>query len=75
MAEDGEIERESLSGVTDEDVEDKDEEQPVVVVLKPGDLSAEEVAQLQVKEQEGRYYIWGFKSLARNDDQQLLLLF
>nr|CAD7395346.1 unnamed protein product [Timema poppensis] len=47
-----ETKRESLSGVTDEDVEDKDEEQPVVVVLKPGDLSAEEVAQLQVKEQE-----------------------
>ncbi|CAG2060408.1 unnamed protein product, partial [Timema podura] len=50
-----ETKRESLPGVTDEDVEDKDEEQPVVVVLKPGDLSAEEVAQLQVKEQEGRY--------------------
>ncbi|XP_046397959.1 uncharacterized protein KIAA1143 homolog [Ischnura elegans] len=39
--------REINPDVSDEDCCDKDEEQPVVVVLGPGDLSAEEAAQVR----------------------------
>lgn len=37
--------REALDRATEEDFEDTAEEQPTVVVLRPGDLSAEEAAQ------------------------------
>ncbi|KAJ8919867.1 hypothetical protein NQ315_006396 [Exocentrus adspersus] len=36
--------RENLSGVADEDLQDTEDEQPTVVVLKSGDLTAEEAA-------------------------------
>ncbi|XP_063239655.1 uncharacterized protein KIAA1143 homolog [Bacillus rossius redtenbacheri] len=41
--------KEALPAITAEDEEDKDEEQPVVVVVKPGDLSAEEVAEVKAQ--------------------------
>lgn len=34
-----------MGAVADEDLQDTEEEQPTVVVLKPGDLTAEEAAQ------------------------------
>ncbi|XP_018567639.1 uncharacterized protein KIAA1143 homolog [Anoplophora glabripennis] len=37
--------REGLDAVADEDLQDTEEEQPTVVVLKSGDLTAEEAAQ------------------------------
>ncbi|KAB0796924.1 hypothetical protein PPYR_10985 [Photinus pyralis] len=37
--------REALDRATEEDFEDTSEEQPTVVVLRPGDLSAEEATQ------------------------------
>jgi predicted house-cleaning NTP pyrophosphatase (Maf/HAM1 superfamily) len=40
------FQREALPQDADE-LEDKEDEQPVVVVLKPGDLTAEEVANIK----------------------------
>lgn len=37
----------NLPNCTDEDLDDKDDEQPVVVVLKPGDLSAEQAEKIK----------------------------
>lgn len=39
--------KENLGPVADEDFQDTEEEQPIVVVLKSGDLTAEEAAQEQ----------------------------
>ncbi|XP_071442785.1 uncharacterized protein KIAA1143 homolog [Hetaerina americana] len=45
--------REINPDASDEENFDKDEEQPVVVVLGPGDLTAEEAAQVLNKEKSG----------------------
>ncbi|XP_075229245.1 uncharacterized protein KIAA1143 homolog [Lycorma delicatula] len=47
--------RESLPQLNDEDFEDKDEDQPTVVVLKPGDLTAEQANEIkkQLDEESG----------------------
>ncbi|KAJ8947374.1 hypothetical protein NQ314_008623, partial [Rhamnusium bicolor] len=37
--------REDLGAIADEDLQDTEEEQPTVVVLNPGDLTAEEAVQ------------------------------
>jgi Domain of unknown function (DUF4604) len=43
--------REQLSAATDEDLEDRDDDLPTVVVLRKGDLSAEE-AQVEIEKQQ-----------------------
>ncbi|XP_049859892.1 uncharacterized protein KIAA1143 homolog [Schistocerca gregaria] len=40
----------TLPSCTDDDLDDKDDEQPVVVVLKPGDISAEEAEQIKAEQ-------------------------
>ncbi|RZF36111.1 hypothetical protein LSTR_LSTR013154 [Laodelphax striatellus] len=44
--------REALPELDDDDLQDRDEDKPVVVVLKPGDLSEEEASRLQKEKDE-----------------------
>ncbi|XP_022190300.2 uncharacterized protein KIAA1143 homolog [Nilaparvata lugens] len=44
--------REALPNLDDDDLQDRDEDKPVVVVLKPGDLSEEEASRLQKEKDE-----------------------
>lgn len=41
------LQREDLGPIDDRDLQDAEDEQPTVVVLNPGDLTAEEAAKAQ----------------------------
>lgn len=47
------LQREKLPRPTNEDVEDRDDDAPAVVVLNPGDLTEEEAAKYKKTKQEG----------------------
>lgn len=49
------LKREALS--YDEDSDEHDDEEPQVVVLKEGDLTAEEASKAKVEKEEGRFLV------------------
>ncbi|XP_068083610.1 uncharacterized protein KIAA1143 homolog isoform X2 [Anabrus simplex] len=55
-----------------EDNEDKEEDQPVVVVLNPGDISAEEAEKIRAKQKEG--YFSGRGLLSKHLHKMLMFL-
>lgn len=48
------FQREELGSVDDSNFVDTEEEQPTVVVLNPGDLTAEEAAKIQDEQEKGQ---------------------
>lgn len=48
------FQRQEMPSFTEEDGDDKEEEQPTVVVLKAGDLTAEEVELAKAQKQKGK---------------------
>lgn len=50
------LQRENLNPITDEDLEDTQDEQPTVVVLQPGDLTAEEAAEVNKLRKKGQFF-------------------
>lgn len=49
------VQKEALPTATDEDYDDRDEELPTVVVLKNGDLTAEEAAAFELEKEKGDF--------------------
>ncbi|KAI4470802.1 hypothetical protein MML48_1g03707 [Holotrichia oblita] len=52
--------RQKLDSIEAEDFEDTLEEQPTVVVLEPGDLTADEAAEINKQRKEGQFKTHGF---------------
>lgn len=48
------LQRQDLGPVDEENLQDTEEEQPQVVVLQPGDLSAEEAAREKTRLEKGK---------------------
>lgn len=48
------FQREESGPVDDSNISDTEEEQPTVVVLNPGDLTAEEAAKIQDEQEKGQ---------------------
>lgn len=48
------LQRQDYAEISEEDLQDTEEEKPQVVVLKPGDLTAEEVAQVEERLRKGK---------------------
>lgn len=64
------IQREDLDLATEDDLRDTEEEQPQVVVLRPGDLTADEAASEQLRLERGeccfRCHYTPYKPLGAN---------
>lgn len=66
------FQRQNLDSIEPEDFEDTLEEQPTVVVLKPGDLTAEEAAEINKQRNEGQFKTHGYNCM-QSYEQYLMM--